>query len=464
MIGTEEYTKNESLIIETSDDKMEAVIYFIPLEGNGLPLTEDDIREAIYNKDIRFGIKTDVIKQLSLDRAIGVGYIIAEGIKPVPGHGGGFSYHFDMGGGKPAPKVNENGSVNYHDLGIFSLCEAGDLLVSIKRAEGGVSGSDIYGNVLFPGSAESDLSSVQGDNTVISDDGERLLAASGGLIRVESGKVTVSQSILISGDVNSSTGDIIFSGAVNVRGIVRTGFMVKADAGIRIGGVVEAAKLETGGDIVLESGVRGSGSAVIKAGGDIRANFLESCDVSARGDITADSALHSRIMCGGSLTLTGRYGALVGGKAVVRESVTARSIGSAVSTPTEVCVGHNPEIIRMYEELSDEYVYAKKQYQEVNLEVNSLKARVSLKAERKKLLLKLLHSKFILREKLNGVKKRFDSMLPEMENHEGIITASSMMHFGVKAMIGNAVIYVRDELANCILTNENGKINIGFKA
>ncbi|MDR2650329.1 MAG: FapA family protein [Clostridiales bacterium] len=463
MVLTDGFAKNESLIIEISDDRMEAVIYFIPPEGDGLPLTEDDIQEAIYNKNIRFGLKTDVIKQLSFERAFGAAYIIAEGVKPVQGRSGKISYHFDPNGPKPTPKVNANGSVNYHDLGLLRSCKAGDVLVSIEGAEKGESGCDILGNVLFPKSVKLDLSFLQGDNTRVSEDGERLSADSDGVVRMEYGKVSVSQSVVINGDVNNATGDIVFSGAVYVRGSVRTGFTVKADAGIRIGGVVEAARLETRGDIVLEAGVRGAGTAVIIAGGNIRAKFLESCSVTAQGDITSDSALNSQIMCAGSLTLAGRYGVLVGGKAVVRKSITAKSIGSAVSTPTEVYVGCDPEIMRLYWELSDEYAYTVKQYKETSLAIHSLQEQASLRARRKMSLLRLLESKILLREKLESIKKRLDDIQPDMKSDEGVISAGFMIHFGVKAMIGNAIIYIRDDLANCVLTNVDGKINIGVK-
>ena len=153
-----------------------------------------------------------------------------------------------------------------------------------------------------------------------------------------------------------------------------------------------------------------------------------------------------------------------GGRAVVKQGITAKTIGSAVSTPTELYVGYEPEKIKMYQELVDEYTNAKKRYDEISLAVNSLKERKSLKEHKKKSFLKMLRSKFLLKERLKELRKEFDNILPEMETNNGVIKVSVIIHYGVKALIGNAVIYIRDDLTNCVLTNVNGKISIGVNS
>ena len=267
---------------------------------------------------------------------------------------------------------------------------------------------------------------------------------------------------VVNGDVDNVTGDIMFPGAVYVKGNIRDGHTVNAGAGIFVGGVVDAANLQTNGDIVLECGVRGANKAVIDAGGNIRANFLENCTVNAGHNVTANSILHSRVMCGGELTLRGRHGALIGGKAVVKQAITAISIGSVVSTPTELYVGYEPETMLLYNRLLEEYAETAGRYEEMNRSVHTLQTRGDLREDKKKHLLDLLRSRLMLRERLNNLRKWFDDILPGMETHNGVIRVSHMIYYGVKATIGNAVIYIRDDLANCLLTNIDGKINIGI--
>ena len=411
MIITDEYAKNKPLITKTSDDKMNAAVVYDPRP------------DGEKNNDI--------------------------------------VYHFDLAGNKPKPAIQEDGSVNYRDLGLLRLCKAGDVLASVKNAEIKKNGREVDGSLIIPEIKKHDLSLLQGVNTLISEDGTGLTAAIDGLVTMNAGKVSVSGSIVIDGDINNATGDIVFPGLIHIKGNIRNGYTVKAGAGIRVGGVVEAAVLETDGDIILENGVRGGNKAVITAGGCIWANFLESCTVNAGGDISADSILHSVVLCGGSLTLKGKYGVMVGGKAVVKQCISAESIGSAVSTPTELYVGYGPETMKNYQELLGEYTETLKKYKELNLTVHSLTLRHVLKESKKRYLIKQLHNKFILRERLKDLRKRFDDILPEMESHTGMIKVSKKVHFGVKALIGNAIMYFRDDLANCVLTNVNGKINIG---
>ena len=80
-----------------------------------------------------------------------------------------------------------------------------------------------------------------------------------------------------------------------VPGTVRTGFTIRAKGDIEINGVVEGATLIAGGNIVIKRGVQGMGKGKLCAGGDICAQFFESANVFADGDVLAGSILHSHI-------------------------------------------------------------------------------------------------------------------------------------------------------------------------
>ena len=411
MASSEEYNKNEPLIIESSDDTIKAVI--------------------------------------------------ARGKAPVQGSGYKIVYCFNPDRDKPKPRISEDGRVNYHDLGVMKLCKAGDVLAYIQSGAGEDEGEFGFtvGRFSHEG-ARMALMRMRGDNTVVSSGGASLIAAADGTVVLESGRVSVSRSLVINSDINISTGDVIFPGMVHVAGDIRNGYMVKAGAGISVSGVVEAARLEANGDIILENGVRGANGAVLSAGGGVRANFLEGCAVSAKGDITAGSILHCQVTCGGALTLEGKRGVLVGGKAVVKLRVTAAVIGSPTSAPTELYVGYEPDTMLLYQRLRDEYAETAKRYNEANRSINTLRARGSLGEDEKRRLIKTLHDESMLREKLKGLRGEFDNILPGMDSRDGFIRAG-LIYYGVRAQIGNAVIYIKANLTNSVLTNMNGKINIG---
>lgn len=52
-------------------------------------------------------------------------------------------------------------------------------------------------------------------------------------------------------NVDTSTGDIEYEGSVLVNGNVLTNFSIKAQGHVEIRGVVEGARIEAGGDIII---------------------------------------------------------------------------------------------------------------------------------------------------------------------------------------------------------------------
>jgi uncharacterized protein (DUF342 family) len=321
---------------------------------------------------------------------------------------------------------------------------------------------DVFGNVIMADSAKPLPDLPAGENTLISDDGNSLIAAIDGKISANK-KVSVLAKIEVDGDVSNATGDIVFSGEVDVKGSVRAGFAVKSDKSVRVRGVVEGATVKSGGDIVIEGGVRGGGRAVIIAGGAITAKFLESCEAVAETDISADTILHSTIKCGGVLTLSGRKATLVGGKATVRDKLVAETIGSPMSTPTEVNVGHDPHMIVEFETATEQYNNIKSDYDKVMLAIGTISGRgekSGLTESNKQTLIKLLKTKIALAGELTVLSEKINRLRPFLNTRHGTIHAGKKVYYGVKVVIGNAVMLIKDNLSNCRLTNVDGQIKV----
>jgi uncharacterized protein (DUF342 family) len=94
-----------------------------------------------------------------------------------------------------------------------------------------------------------------GNNVNISEDGLTLSAAIEGCLFWKAGQLTVDVIYHISGDVDYSTGNVKFDGAILIDGDVRSGFRVDATGSIYINGSVEAAEVYSEkGDIVMLRG------------------------------------------------------------------------------------------------------------------------------------------------------------------------------------------------------------------
>ena len=137
--------------------------------------------------------------------------------------------------------ASENGSIDYHNLGDIASAKKGQELYRKIPPTIGKSGKDVLGNEI-PGKKGRDLKIVLGSKTDIDEDDPNLVKASGdGEIIITKGIVQISKVHKVKGDVDYSTGNIIFNGTIMIKGTVRAGFKIKAAGDIVISGNVEDA-------------------------------------------------------------------------------------------------------------------------------------------------------------------------------------------------------------------------------
>ncbi len=455
---------DEKLVVEISKDRMSAKVSFVDIVANGKKLTLDGMRNALTAAGVVFGVDEVALFELSERRNYEESYLIAKGQKPADGTDGQLIYHFSTQKMKPTPKVQNDGSVDFRDLGIVQQCKEGDLLVRAIDPVEGTDGTDVTGKVLPCKKPKPTPNMPVGKNVVVSEDGKRVLAGTSGQIIFENGRVSVLPVLEVIGNVDASTGDIDFMGSVTIKGNVSTGYKVKATQNIEVGGVVEGATLESYSSIVVAGGVMGGDKAILKAQGEIAAKFIYNATVISGGDITAGDILHSHIQCGGLLKIDGRKGQLVGGTAIVNERVEAKTIGSSMSTATEIRVGNQPEDVDKNKEIVAELSAMKKEYEKVDMIVERLKQmqeKGGLPEDKKNVLLKSIQTRMFYRSKINEIQVRMQQNMQAMDPRAGVVKVSDTMYYGVKVIIGDAMMHMRDVLHNVTMTNKDGHIHIG---
>jgi hypothetical protein len=358
----------------------------------------------------------------------------------------------------------DDGTVNFRQLGLLRLCNRGDVLVTSVPPVDGENGEDVYGQPIpFP-RLKNAAPIPRGKNTVISEDGLHLIADVSGQLILQDSKINISPALEIPANVDNSTGDIDFNGEVTIRGNVVSGFTVKAQGNIEIFGVCEAATLISDGNIVLANGAQGAGRAELSAGRDITAKFIESCKVTAGGNIVADSIMKSTVKCNGSVTLAGKNGLLVGGSLVAGDKLIARTIGSPMGTATEIQVGGSPQELEEHKGKVEEFNKLKAEFDKCDKAINTLNAlkqKNMLTEDKKTLLLKMINTKMLLREKMSKLQDEIESLVRILTSNTGTVSASKVIRPGVRVTIGNAQLAVRDDMQNCKLWNNGAKIAIG---
>jgi uncharacterized protein (DUF342 family) len=239
---------------------------------------------------------------------------------------------------------------------------------------------------------------------------------------------------------------------------------VEADGNIEVYGVCEAATLTTKGSIILNSGAQGADKAVLTAGKDITAKFIENSKVMAGGNITADSILKSIVKCDGVVTLTGKNGLLSGGQVVAGDKVVAKTIGSPMGTYTEIEVGGNPRELAQHKELVEEYNKMKTEFERCDTAINTLntlKQKNLLTEDKKAIMMKMVNTKMQLRDRMNKAQDQLDELVRVLTMNTGTVSVSRVIRPGVRVIIGNAMLNISEELSNCRLRNDGSKISIG---
>ncbi len=337
------FEENESMEVSVSMDKMLVFCRFYPPSEKGRLMTEEDICGELQSQRITIGIRQEEIQKFLKDRQYCCDYIFAKGIPPVNGKDAKIEYFFNTNPNL-RPKKNPDGTVNYHDLNTISHVEKGQTLAKLHPAVPGKPGKDVFGGDI-QGRQEKPLKLEFGNNISLSEDQTEIYSDVTGHASLVNRKVFVANVFEVPADVDNTTGNVVYDGNVTIKGNVKSGFSVKAKGDIVIEGVVEAAFLFAGGQIIVKRGINGMGKGKVESKSNIITKFIENSVVVADGFIETGSILHSRVSAAVDIRVSGKRGFVNGG--VIRAGclVEAQTIGSEMGgANTLIEVGVDPEV------------------------------------------------------------------------------------------------------------------------
>ena len=443
---------DETADIKVTSDGMKAIMRFYPPSKERKCFSKNEIMGELAKEKIKFGISEKVIDayvaapQYCRDIVVAIGKEIRQGTDAF------VTYHFDTNPvGKP--KLLEDGSVDFHQLNIFSKIKKGDVLATLTPADPGEAGVDVYGRFLSPNKVKTKLLK-HGRNIVLTEDKKSLVSQVDGDVKLEGDTVFVSDTYTVLGDVDPSTGDIDYEGNVIVTGNVRTGFTIRAKGSIQVNGVVEGAYLYSGSNIVLKRGVQGMNKGYIEAQGDILTNFIESCKAVAKGNVTAGSVLHSHIEAGHSIKVNGRKGFIIGGTISAGELIEAHTAGNRMETETNLKVGVDPDIYDELKKLQNETAENQEQMIKINDRLKTFKQKLKqghkFSQDQIKLVQSLGNSLMSLDRRQGVVTSRIEEIMTLIEqNNNGRVRVADTIYPGVRIVIGTHNMSVKDAVRHC---------------
>ena len=459
-------TKDETMVIEVSKDRMEAKAAFTRPEFGGRFLGPSDIAAELKKASITTGINEELIEEIAdanENKRYDAPYTLARGIPPTDGVDGLLLYNFDASGDQNHPKILPDGTVDYKQIDYFISVKAGTILATRTEPTEGESGRDIFGTPINQKPGKPANKFKRGKNVFVSEDEMELIAQTSGQLVISDGTISISPVLEIKGDVGYETGNIVFDGSVNVKGAVISGFHVEAAGNIEVRGIVEAANLKAVGSVNLYGGVQGRFNGRIEAGGNVFTKFAQNVRIIAGANIVSNALLHCNVDCKGAILLEGDNCFIAGGSAAAGEEIRAKTIGSYMGTRTELKVIGNTATSDRYTQVKDEYEELKKKYKKLSDDYEAIVKTgdvTQLDVKHKSLLLRLINHRAAVKDQALATEKELSELAGMMRKTKGRIVAEKVIHHGVTATISNAVLLLHDDISNCVLRNVNGAIKI----
>jgi len=290
--------------VKISPDKMLAWVVI----GAYDQVSPPEVMEALAAAGIRYGINTERIGKLCLQPQAGT-YLVAEGNHPDPGEDAKITYYYSPPELKP--EVSEDGNVDYYNLGSIIQVQAGQFLASMEPATEGEPGCNVLGETIVPQPGKTKKFAV-GKGVMVQS--HTAVAEYDGALCWQAGKMGVTRLQVVNSDVDFSVGNIEFPGKVIITGWIKDGFKVEAEEDIEIrGGIENATAISHSGSVFVHQGINGRGGALIKAGKNIEARYIQEARVEAGEDVIVNEyVLRSNVKAGQSVLLQGRRGKILG--------------------------------------------------------------------------------------------------------------------------------------------------------
>ena len=226
----------------------------------------------------------------------------------------------------------------------YCMVDKDEVLVEVIKEIDGDYGMDVHGNELAPPDLKNRAYDV-GQNIRKEESMEKILliADKAGCFISNNNHFSVTDTLMIDGDVGPRTGNICQGSSVIISGNVLAGFTVECKDELIVKGSIENGAIIRCGNLIVKKGVFArKGMIHVKGNADI--GYIQDAVVRVNGDLTVQKYLHnSNVTVRGNLNVYGRgvkgkdRGAVMGGRVSVLNSAVLHSVGNENEETAVVC-------------------------------------------------------------------------------------------------------------------------------
>ena len=289
----------------------------------------------------------------------------------------------DIAKAQPDPEQN-NGAPDresHYEKSCFVFVENNQPLVQLIPPTPGQDGIDIFGKPI-PRIKGREAEIQLRKNTRIGDPDKKdseekadiVYASSYGKLNHTYKKIWVDEDLEVHSEVDFSIGNIDFKNNVDIFRSVLDLFKVKAGKNLTIRGIVEAALVESGDNLILNGGMAGKEKGCAICLGNLECKFITSSKVQCAGDISfAKEIMYCNLECGGKIF--SENGQLAGGNISAFKGVKVHTLGSDAGSKTVLDIGINDELKTRAENTKPEVKKLRMQAEKVRAVVEPLLAQ-----------------------------------------------------------------------------------------
>jgi len=451
--------KDAILEIKIDDDEMSAYAEITTALG-GQNLTAKEILNTAQDSGVKKGFSKEGLinlahKSITEPEGSLVKEVIANGKLPVNGSNARIKMLVQCAQDRILrPKEREDGSVDMKDLGDIICVRVGEPLAQRVPLTEGIKGFTVTGINLEPNPGE-DIEMTIGEGTAISPKNKNVLISTlVGLPRAIRNGIEIDEVYKIK-NVDVTTGHINFEGSVIIDGDVCEGMKVVAKGDITIGGFVESAHLEAGGDITIMSGIIGKKqevedlsasditmSANIHAGGNIFAKYCQYADITCNTLRINNQLMHSIIHVDDKLWVGSEEkadGKLIAGYINAVNSVHAGTVGATAGSFTTITFNKKiHELKDQIKEIEERLKVETDKTQELKIATNKVKALPKGKAP-PEMLKKVISTYQYHASKMGEILLEKEIIEDQIQTYmtEVYVEATERIYHGVKMNVGD---------------------------
>ncbi len=448
--------------VRMANKRLEGYITLQPVAA-GNRLTVQYLLEVLAKFKVTVGIDKNALQTLVQNPVYKDAVLVARGVDSTPDTNASLKYHFQLQR-DISPKVKEDGTVDFKDLGIVQLVKKDDLLVEKIPRVPGKPGVDVCG-IAIPPRTGKDLFIPAGRNVRLTTDKLQLYAAADGQVVYVNDRVSVFNTFTVDGDVSLATGNIDFTGNVLVKGNIQSGYTVNATGNIQVKGVVESASVTAGGDIIIGDGFTGGATGELRAGGSITTKFIQGGKVTCTGNLETTYIYNATIRCGDTINVITK-GLVVGGHIIARTRINAGMLGNDNGTATIVEVGSDPDALKRYYEIPTEVENCNKNIKAIESAVDllgQLKALGRLTPDKEEQLVKSQTMLTQLNETLVMLGTELDLINEKVANFgKGYLAVRHTAFPGVKIIMGQEQMLLKSKYQFTLFSRNEGRITAGL--